>query len=64
MVSMLLRLNSNVLIKHDFTIGSTSAFYFGDSTTDGTWKISRNGTDLVIERRESGSYVEKGSFVA
>lgn len=38
--------------------------YFGDTATDGTWRIGRSGSDLVIERRESGSYVTKQTISA
>lgn len=43
---------------------SGGAVYFGDSATNGSWRIIRSGNDLVIERRESGSWVEKGAFLA
>jgi hypothetical protein len=35
------------------------AFYFGDADTDGSWRITRTGDNLVFERRESGSWVTK-----
>ncbi len=35
------------------------AIYFGDPSTDGSWRIIRDGTDLSIERREVGSWVFK-----
>lgn len=35
------------------------AFYFGDPSTDGTWRIKRDGSDLSFERRESGAWVFK-----
>ena len=38
--------------------------YFGPSGTNGTWKIMVSGNDLVFQRREAGSYVEKGRFTA
>ena len=46
----------------DVQTGSTNAFYFGDSVTDGSWRITRNGNNLVFERRESGSWVTKVSM--
>ena len=33
--------------------------YLGPSGTDGTWRIRVDGDSLKMERRESGSYVEK-----
>jgi hypothetical protein len=51
-------------VNGDIEVGSSDAMYFGDPTTDGTWRQVRSGNDFVIERRESGSYVEKGRFSA
>lgn len=42
--------------------GSTAAFYFGDPDTDGTWRISRSGNNLIFERRVGGSYVQRGGI--
>jgi len=36
--------------------------YFGDPDTNGSWRIRHDGTELKFERRESGSWVEKGAF--
>lgn len=38
--------------------------YFGNKDTNGTWRIGRSGTDWVMSRRESGSYVVKGTTSA
>lgn len=38
--------------------------YFGDPNTDGTWRFYSNGTDLLVERRESSSWIEKSAFLA
>lgn len=38
---------------------SDKAFYFGDPAIDGTWRLARNGNNLEIQRRESGSWVAK-----
>ena len=48
----------------DFEAASAGAMYFGDQTTDGTWRIVRSGNDLVIERRESSSWVTKTTITA
>lgn len=40
-------------------IETDGGFYFGEPTADGTWRIVRSGDNLVIERRESGSWVTK-----
>jgi hypothetical protein len=43
---------------------SDAFFYMGDSATDGSWRIGRSGTGLVMERRESGSWVAKSTIQA
>lgn len=48
----------------DVDIPSTKAYYFGDPTTDTSWRITRSGNDLVIQRRESGSWVTKSTIAA
>ncbi len=49
---------------NDMEIGDANAYYMGDSATDGSWRIVRSGTDLVFERRESGSWVTKSTISA
>jgi len=36
----------------------------GDPTVDGSWRIIVSGTSLQFQRRESGSWVEKGGYLA
>ena len=43
----------------DVSVSKSEAFHFGDPDTDGTWRITRDGTNLVFELRVSGSYVTK-----
>jgi hypothetical protein len=43
---------------------SAGAFYLGDPTTDGTWRIVRSGNDLRMERRESSAWVLKQTITA
>ncbi len=43
---------------------STSTVPLGDPTTDGSWQIVISDTNLSFQRRESGSWVEKGSMLA
>lgn len=45
-------------------IATSNTVYFGDANTNGSWRITTSGNNLVIERRESGSWVEKGAFLA
>lgn len=45
--------------------GSSSGsdpFYIGDPDTDGSWRFTIVGDNLSVQRRESGSYVEKAAF--
>lgn len=39
-------------------------FYIGDSTTEGSWRFYNDGTNLLFQRLESGTWVEKGSMLA
>ncbi len=48
----------------DFLLGATYAYYLGDATTNGTWRMRRSGDDLIFERRESGSYALKSTIWA
>lgn len=43
----------------DVEIGSADAYYLGDPTTNGTWRIIRSGDDLLMQQREAGVYVTK-----
>ena len=43
----------------NITAGTSSVFYFGDSSTDGTWCVQVESNNLVFKRRESGVYVTK-----
>lgn len=42
----------------------SSTKYFGDPSIDGSWRMRVSGTDFLVERRESGVWIEKGSFFA
>jgi len=42
---------------------NTFTIYMGDVATNGTWRMRRNGTDLVFQRREAGVYVTKSTIV-
>jgi hypothetical protein len=45
-------------------INSTGFFNFGDPDTDTSWRFTRSGNDLVVERREAGVWVNKQTFSA
>ena len=34
----------------------------GDQSQDGSWRITVNGSNLSVQRKESGSWIEKGAF--
>lgn len=36
--------------------------YFGEEDTDGSWRIIVDGTDLIVEKRESGTWNAKSIF--
>ena len=48
----------------DIVLPATGAVYLGAADTDGSWRIVRSGSDLVFQRRESGSWVTKGTILA
>jgi hypothetical protein len=54
--------NNSFKTSEDFLGASTTAEYFGDSATNGTWKIVRDGENLSILKRISGSYIEQARF--
>lgn len=41
----------------------TGIIYFGNRTTNGTWRIAVSGVNLSVQRRESGAWVEKTAFL-
>jgi hypothetical protein len=51
---------SNVqIVTNGLVVGTATAVYFGSPTTNGSYRIVRDGDNLNIERRESGSWVAK-----
>lgn len=45
-------------------VGDADAFVLGDPSTNGSWRITRSGSNLVIQRRESGVWVTKQTISA
>ena len=45
-------------------VGSAAPFYFGDASTDGSWRIVRSGNNLVFQRRESSTWNTKLTVTA
>ena len=54
----------DLILSANLEVGSSDGLYFGDQSTDGSWRIIRSGNDLVIERRESSSWVTKSTISA
>jgi hypothetical protein len=52
----------NVQTSVDYLAASTSNYYFGDASTDGTFRLVRSGDDLLVQKRVAGSYVTKHTF--
>ena len=38
-------------------VDSDGYIYFGEKTTDGSWRIGRDGADWVLDHRESGTWI-------
>lgn len=49
---------------NEIEMPSTGTVYFGDRHDEGSWRIVRSGTSLVIDRLESGSWVTKQTIAA
>jgi hypothetical protein len=43
-------------------IESTGYLYFGNSSTDGSWRMSISGANFIVEKRVSGNWIISGTF--
>ena len=43
----------------DVEIGAANAYYWGDPTTDGSWRAMQSGDDLIFQQRESSVWNTK-----
>lgn len=43
-------------------IPSNKAYYLGEKTTDGSWRMQISGSDLIMQRRIAGSWVTKNTI--
>ena len=43
---------------------SAGIVYWGDSSTDGSWRLMRSGNDMVFQRRESSVWTTKDTISA
>ena len=48
----------------EVTLPAANGFYFGDASTNGSWRIIRDGNNIKFQRRESGSWVDKSTISA
>lgn len=62
--SSLLDDGTTVTCDANMALSSTKAYYIGPTSSDGSWRFTISGTSLNVERRESGSWIAKGSFTA
>lgn len=54
--------STKVESSQDLEIPSDKGYYIGDTATNGSWRTILSGDDLVIEKRESGSWVTKSNL--
>ena len=45
----------------DIIGASTSFYYWGATGSDGSWRMGLSGGNMVIQKRESGSWVTKST---
>lgn len=57
-----IKVPANGSFSEDVSIPSDKAFYLGDSGTDGSWRITRSGDNLVFQQREGGAWVTKSTM--
>lgn len=55
-------LSATTLQSSNTYIESTGYLYFGDSSTDGSWRMSISGVNFIIEKRVSGNWIISGTF--
>jgi hypothetical protein len=49
-------------VNGDIEVGVTNWVYYGDPTTNGSWRTGVINGEFMIEKRESGLWVTKGTF--
>ncbi|MBL1136316.1 MAG: hypothetical protein HND46_13475, partial [Chloroflexi bacterium] len=59
-----LNVTGKVSTSADLQIGSGYGYYIGDSATNGSWRFIPSGANLVIQKREAGSWVTKDTIFA
>lgn len=48
--------------KNALSGATLTTFYFGDPTTNGSWRIHFDGTDLLIQVLVAGTWTTEGRF--
>ena len=56
--------NTLLRVNAPLEIRAADTFCIGDATVDGSWQFIRSGNNLLIQRRESGSWVTKSTISA
>jgi len=54
---------SSDLNAENIIVASDKALHLGPTDINGSWKLIRNGTAFIVQRRESGNWVEKGAYL-
>jgi hypothetical protein len=54
--------SSRLDVGGDVEIASDGWHYYGDPSTDGSWRTGRVSADLVVQKRESGTWSTKHTF--
>lgn len=57
-------LKTSRVVATDIEAGQGNAFYVGSSSNDGSWRITMNGNNLVIQRREANKWITKSTISA
>jgi hypothetical protein len=55
-------LSATTLQASNTYIDSTGYLYFGDSSTDGSWRMSISGANFIVEKRVIGNWIISGTF--
>ena len=55
-------LSATTLQASNAYIDSTGYLYFGDSSTDGSWRMSISGANFIVEKRVGGNWIISGTF--
>jgi hypothetical protein len=54
--------SSRLDVGGDIEVASDAWTYYGDPTTNGSWRTGRTGDDLVVEKRIAGTWTTKHTF--